>query len=272
MTDSPSFPPGSPEAEGVPAVVVAGGPAPAALAQQTGAELKALIPVAGKPLLTRTLGRLLRARLVTDIVAVAPAAAAPHLAAFGNRVRWVEAGDSLVENLFRGLDALPEVSCALVAGGDLPVLEPEEVDAFVSSARESGGEFVYSIIPRAVCEAAFPGIERTYVTLRDGTFTGGNLMLLDKDAMLRNAEVIRESFAARKKPLKLCRMLGWGFLARLLFHRLTVAQAVARGGELLRCRAAAIPAGASTSFDVDKPSDLEFVERLVRSHDNGARH
>jgi len=252
-----------------PAVVVAGGPAPEALADRTGAAFKAMIPVAGQPLLRRTLRRLVCAPSLGQIVTVAPTAAAAVVESFGDRIRWLESGDSLVENLFRGLHALPDGSFVLVASGDLPLLDPEEVDAFVSRARDTNAEFVYSLIPKEVCEEAFPGMKRTCVSLRDGVFTGGNLMLVHKDTMLRNADMIRESFAARKKPLVLGRMLGWGFLLRLLCHRLTVAQAVARGGELLHCRAAAVPAGPSTSFDIDKPSDLELAEQLLQGVDHG---
>lgn len=74
----------------------------------------------------------------------------------------------------------------------------------------------------------------------------------------------REIFARRKSPLKLCNWLGWGFLIKLLCHRLTVADAETRTSALLEMRCKAIiTRHACIGMDIDKPSDLELARRTL---------
>ena len=58
-------------------------------------------------------------------------------------------------------------------------------------------------------------MQRTTLNVREGTFTGGNLMLLNGRVVLDHRETVMQAYAARKKPLQLGGMLGWGLLARI---------------------------------------------------------
>ena len=126
------------------------------------------------------------------------------------------------------------------------------------------GQLYYPIIPKDACLSAYPDAQRTYGKLRDGVFTGGNMMLMAKDIIPGGQQKAREIFARRKSPLKLCNWLGWGFLIKLLCHRLTVADAEARTSALLEMRCKAIiTRHACIGMDIDKPSDLELARRTL---------
>ena len=126
------------------------------------------------------------------------------------------------------------------------------------------GQLYYPIIPKDACLSAYPDAQRTYGKLRDGVFTGGNMMLMAKEIIPGGQQKAREIFARRKSPLKLCNWLGWGFLLKLLCHRLTVADAETRTSALLEMRCKAIiTRHACIGMDIDKPSDLELARRTL---------
>ena len=107
-------------------------------------------------------------------------------------------------------------------------------------------------------------MKRTYLRLTNGMFTGGNLVLVRPDALLRQRDLVRRTYAARKQPLRLAAMLGWGVLWRLLCRRLSVADAAAAVSRLLGVRSqAVITEHAELGADVDHVSDLETMARFL---------
>ena len=79
-------------------------------------------------------------------------------------------------------------------------------------------------------------------------------------AYLRQRELIRRAHAARKRPFRLARMVGWGVLWRLWRGRLTLAEAEAA---LTRVFGASVRAvvteHAELGADVDRAADLEAM-------------
>jgi len=110
---------------------------------------KALAPLAGEPLLVRTLRRLAPTGLVDDAVIVTPASHADALErvvgeAFPDaRMTFVPGGAERQHSVMRGLDALDE-SVEIVAIHDAarPFVAPETVLRAVEAARECGAATV----------------------------------------------------------------------------------------------------------------------------------
>ena len=134
----------------------------------------------------------------------------------------------------------------------------------VVAARPEALALLEGTLPADVLLSAYPDAKRTYGKLRDGIFTGGNMMLMAKEIIPGGQQKAREIFARRKSPLKLCNWLGWGFLIKLLCHRLTLADAETRTSALLEMRCKAIiTRHACIGMDIDKPSDLELARRTL---------
>jgi hypothetical protein len=156
---------------------------------------------------------------------------------------------------------------ALVTTCDVPLITAEAVDHFIEESLHSGADIAYPIVTKEVCEARFPMGKRTYAKLVDGTFTGGNMVVLSRHFLENSMGLTQAAFAGRKSPLKLARLFGVGFILKFLLHRLSTADAVARASHVLQCRAAAIVSPyAEMAFDVDKVSDLEEVERRLKGY------
>ena len=131
---------------------------------------------------------------------------------------------------------------------------------------ESPGD--WSIIPKDSCERRFPEGRRTYVRLRDGTFTGGNGVVLTRQFVAMRGELIGRLYAARKNPVKLAALLGIGILFGLVTGRLRLAQLEARASRLVGGRVAAvISTYPELGFDVDKLEDLNLARRAAESFD-----
>ncbi|MCE9560309.1 MAG: acylneuraminate cytidylyltransferase, partial [Armatimonadetes bacterium] len=60
----------------------------------------------------------------------------------------------------------------------------------------------------------FPGMKRTTWKLRAGTFTGGNIVLMNTKLMRQSIPKLNEAYANRKNVLKIAKMLGFSTLVQ----------------------------------------------------------
>ncbi|NCO34909.1 MAG: hypothetical protein AUJ92_21670 [Armatimonadetes bacterium CG2_30_59_28] len=229
-----------------------------------GTSCKALIPLHdGRTCIDCVLDALRESHSVATVVVVGETALAEAAQQAGAQL--VEQGVSVVENLFIGFSSLGWPRQCLICTCDVPLLTPASVDFIVRAGTEVNADVVYPIISREVSEAAFPRARRTYATLTDGTFTGGNLMLLNGEFVRRSKSTIQSVFAARKSPIKLCRMLGLRFILRFLMKKLSVAEVERRVCSLLNCTGRALVCPfPEVGFDVDQPEDLEAVSEFMQ--------
>jgi hypothetical protein len=180
----------------------------------------------------------------------------------------VEPGDSVVENLRRGVAALAGgEEELLVAAGDAPLMTGEAVQRFVAACRAAGADFGYPVVPRWACEARFPGVRRTYVRLREGRFTGGNCFYLTPRAVPAAVAWLDRVYRARKRPAQLARLLGLGLVLRLALGRAGIAEAERAADRLLgvRTRGVVCAEDPELGVDVDDADDLALVRRLLES-------
>jgi hypothetical protein len=102
-------------------------------------------------------------------------------------------------------------------------------------------------------------------------FTGGNLMLVKPEFIRSNWEVIAGAYAARKQVSRLARIIGLRVLARVVVGQvvpsvLRLSYLEAAVSRLVRADVAAvISCYPEIGEDVDKPSDLEAVRKILAS-------
>jgi molybdopterin-guanine dinucleotide biosynthesis protein A len=175
------------------AIVLAGGEEP--WARKYGVRSKALVPYRGRPMAEWVLEALEEAGLAVIYVGENPGLSpAPRLT--------LPDRGSLLGNLEAALDHVE--GKVLVATADIPHLRAEAVRFVLEKAPEAA--LVYPIVPKERVEARFPGNRRTYARLKEGTFTGGNLLLLDKALFFQALPLARRVVALRKNPLALARL------------------------------------------------------------------
>jgi len=246
----------------VDAVVLAGRRNAGRLASVSDVAWEALIPVAGRPMVQWVIEALEGSESVSRILLVG----APEVqsAVRGKKVSAVTPGVDLLTSLSRGIRASNRSCPVLVVTGDLPLLTPEAVEDFLDQCSETSAEFYYPIISKQLNEAKYPGMRRTYGRVRDGTFTGGNIVLVEPAAFYRCYDRIAAFVRHRKNPLRQASLLGWTFTVRLLAGTLTVEQVERRVREIFGVRAVAVWARyPEIAVDVDKPSDLQLVNSVL---------
>jgi hypothetical protein len=170
----------------------------------------------------------------------------------------------MVDSLLRALSRLNTDKHVLVLTSDIPLITPEALEDFLQQCVKREADIYYSFVPKEAIEEKYPGVHRTYVRLSDGTFTGGNVVLINPQVVLERGQRILQAVQLRKHPVKLCRMLGFKFLLKLMRGKLSVAEIEKRVGEILGFIGAGIVSNyPEVGVDVDKPSDLELAKAFL---------
>ena len=247
----------------VDALILAGAPNNNKLAAVSPESYEALIPVAGRPMIEFVVEALRDSPSVGKIVIVGPQRL-DYLADEGKIEAVVPSGDSLMANLSMGLAALGQPRLALVTTADIPLLTAAAIEDFLDRCSHYSADFYYSIVHKGASEAKYPEAKRTYIRLKEGTFTGGNMFLVNPEVLKLGYNFAEQMYRLRKEPLKMCRALGFGFFLRLLLGMLTITALERRFEELLKARGKAIASPyPEVGLDVDKPIDYELVSKYI---------
>ena len=250
-------------------VVLGGGDPGDPFAAAHGVAVKPLVPVAGLPMALYVLRAL---RACPEIRQVAYVGPVPPGGEDLVNLRVTDHG-SLIGNLEVGVAALqrpadgqedPGPHRIRVITADIPMVSAAMLSELLRSAPDAG--LVYPVVRKEDCERAYPGVKRTYARLKDGTFTGGNLFLIDAALVGQFLPRLREVLAARKQPLKLAALIGPLVLLRMLTGRLSIVQLQERVGEILGVKARAlVTSHAAVGTDIDKDDDLELATRVLEA-------
>lgn len=237
------------------AVILAGGGAGDPLALHAGVAAKAHVPLGGRPMVSYVIAALRASRFIGPIVYVGepPSEVAAQL------TRAVPAGQQFVESLRAGCEAALTLAepgqRLLLITADLPWLTADAIDHLLAHAPQAA--LVYTIIAKATAEAQFPAQPRTFVRLRGGVYTGGNAVVVTPDVIPRLLPLMERVYQARKRPLVLAGLVGWGTLLKVALRRATLSELEARVSRLLGASARAFETPhASIGADLDRPSQL----------------
>lgn len=231
------------------------------LYQFTCGQPKALLEIAGQPMLAWVLAALHAAQTVRNVVIIG--AESKEL---GVRDYHLPSHGSIVDNLIAGAafcEQLPEPpSHLLLISSDIPLVTAEMIDWNVRAALEKDGEACYHILARETMERRFPNSRRTYFRLREGQFCGADLHLIRRDVFSGYNPAWRKIIDARKNALKMAQLVGVDALVWLMSGRAPVAL----GERLIRERLGLnghllIAPHAEIGMDVDKPPQYAVVAR-----------
>lgn len=241
------------------AIILAGGENSKNLSAGEREPFEAMIRIAGKPMVAFVAEALSGCPRVGRIFILGPEEALATCP-LPERARIMAGGRTIIDTIVSGMNALGHRRKTIVATADIPLLTSAAVEDFLAQCDRTEADLYYPVVTREVNERRFPGNRRTYVRLREGTFTGGNLFLVNPAVVPGCVRVADRLIAQRKNPLRLAAILGWTFVFKFLAGRLSIVEVERRVAELLGVRGAVIQSPyAELGIDVDKPSDLEMV-------------
>jgi GTP:adenosylcobinamide-phosphate guanylyltransferase len=253
------------------ALVLAGSRGPDdPVAKARGVAHKCLALVAGVPMLVRVVETLAASRRIGLIaISLEDPALLGDLPALrplldGGRCKALATGATPSLSVLRALDELPSPLPWLVVTGDHPLLTPAIVEHFCGAALATGADLVAGLTPASAIRSAYPDAQRTYLRFRGEHYSGANLYALLGPECRRAIAFWRRAELERKRPWRLVRAFGWRPLLAYLLGRLTLDAAMARASRITGARVAAVALPcAEAAIDVDKPADLELVERIL---------
>ena len=246
------------------AVVLAGSrPGSDPLAKAFGTDLKALVPIGGKPMVRWPVETLLGCERFSQVRVLAqePERIGAVLPVDPKLVVERSAG-SIAATLER-LCFDPSVQWPLfVTTADHVLLDEGMVDEFCDLGELA--DIAIGVVERDNLMRRLPQSQRTWIHFRSGAFSGANLFLLGGKKVLPALELWRSVEQDRKKAWALLWAFGpINFLAAALRLR-TIHQTLDRIGDKLGVKVEAVDlSDPLAAVDVDKLTDHDLVEKLL---------
>jgi molybdopterin-guanine dinucleotide biosynthesis protein A len=252
------------------AVVLAGGiPQPnEPLYEYSNGDSKALIDIAGKPMVQWVIDALGESKSVDQIIIIGLSPKSGLISKkpvcyLSNQGRMLA---NIVAGVNKSLELNPNGEYVMIVSSDIPALKGEMVDWLVKTAMQTKDDLYYGVCPREVMEARFPTSNRTYTKLKDIELCGADINITHVSMVTDHLDTWEQLIGNRKSPLRQAAVIGWDTLFQLATRQFTLDALVKRACERIGIKGRAIVWDrAEPCMDVDKPHQLELVrEDLAR--------
>lgn len=241
------------------------------IAGKTGMACKAIAPIHGTPMIIRVLDALEASGMVKTIVICGPPASAlpdcPELEErIGcGRVTWLPNLDSPSRSANSGLSRIDRDAPVLLTTADHALLTPSIVQYFLGESQTSDSDATVGVVKYEDVAAAFPGVKRTVIRLRDGGVCGCNLYAFLNNRGRGLVSFWQRAEELRKRPwLLIAQTFGPMAVLSYLLGSLTLDRALnavlAKTGIGVRPVFLPYP---QAGVDVDKVEDMVLVESVL---------
>ena len=255
----------------IPAIVLAGSrPGPDPLLTGTGVSTKALLPIAGQPMLVHVV-RALRASPTVGAITIlaqnsAELAAEPGLAGLAD-LHFADSGQGISSSLAAALP--PGDDPLLVTTADNVLLTSTMIAKFLGDAE--GSDVAVAMVERDTLLARYPQSKRTWLKFRGGWWSGANMFRLRGRRVLPLLDFWGRIERDRKKGLKIVAAFGPWLLTGALLRLFTIQQGVGRAGLRFGLKAKVVPMSEPEAcIDADKPADIDLIEAIFAARRQGA--
>jgi GTP:adenosylcobinamide-phosphate guanylyltransferase len=246
------------------AIVTAGGiPQPKdPLYPYSNGNSKALIDVAGKPMIQWVLDALSESKKVDNVIIIGLSPKSgltckKPLHYISNQGRMLS---NIVTGVNKSLELQKKNEYVLIVSSDIPSLKGEMVDWLVTTAMKTKDDIYYGVCPREVMEARFPTSNRTYTKLSDLEVCGADVNIIHVNQVTQHLDTWEALIGNRKSPLRQAGVIGLDTLYQLWRRQFTLQALVERASERIGIKGRAIVWDrAEPCMDVDKPHQLEIM-------------
>jgi GTP:adenosylcobinamide-phosphate guanylyltransferase len=246
------------------AVVLAGsrpGSDPLAAAFKT--DLKALVPIGGKPMVRWPVEALLASDRFSEVRVLAQEPERIGAALPASPKLRVDKSEATIATTLEKLCFDPTIVWPLfVTTADHVLLNEEMIDEFCDLGEIA--DIAIGVIERDTLMKQLPQSQRTWVHFRSGAYSGANMFLLSGMKVLPALELWRSVEQDRKKGWALLWAFGPLNLLGALLRLRTIHQTLDRIGRRIGAKVEAVDlSDPLAAVDVDKLSDHGLVEQLL---------
>lgn len=251
------------------AILTAGGiPLPEdPLYSYTNGDSKAMVDVAGKPMIQWVLDALGNARHVDNVIIIGLSpkvdiTCKKPMHFISNQGRMLA---NIVAGVEKSLELDPKTEYVLVASSDIPGITAEMVDWLIETCMATRQDIYYGVVPREVMETRYPGSNRTYTKLKDIQLCGADMHITHVSMATEHLDMWEELIGNRKSPLKQAATIGFGTLLKVATRSITLADLVDVITKRLGITGQPILWDhAEPGMDVDKPHQLELLREDLK--------
>ncbi|MHA2169292.1 MAG: cytidylyltransferase domain-containing protein [Candidatus Kariarchaeaceae archaeon] len=222
------------------------------LLKATGVRNKALIPIAGRPIVSYVLEAINGSQLISSIYLVGIKQEDLDLK-ITKPITFLPGVGKRIDNVFSTFEYLAELDDPpehiLSISSDVPLISPEIIDTTIVQMNIplDMKDFYFSILEKDVMEAKFPNVNKRFSRLKEGIFCGGDI-------------------SARKSMVKMILRVSPLFVFRFLLRRLSINHIVNFFKKQFNANITAyINNFAEAGMDLDYPDQLDRFEQLVLS-------
>ena len=252
------------------AIVTAGGiPQPEdPLYTFSNGDAKALVDIAGKPMVQWVLDALGEAKNVDNVIVIglsprSGVTCKKPLHFLSNQGRMLA---NIVAGVNKSLELNKRNKYVLVSSSDIPAIKPEMVDWLVETCMQTKDDLYYGVCSRELMETRFPDSRRTYTKLKGIQLCGADIHVSHVRMATEHLDTWESLIGTRKSPLKQARIIGLDTFFQVFTRSITLEDLVTKiSGRLgIKGRAIMWPF-AEPCMDVDKPNQLELLRADLES-------
>lgn len=245
-------------------LVLAGGRNQGELKEYAATDYEALIKINNIPMIDYVISAVKKATNIDEIAVIGPKKELENT--INKKVDLIiETTNSMVDNIEKGINKLTPQNYVLIVTSDIPLVTADMYDNFIGACQKKQADIYYPIICKEN-NGKFPETEKTYVRLVEGSFTGGNIVIIRPEVLKGILEILKKVMLCRKKPWKLSRLLGLKFLLKLLVGKLSLSEIENRVSEIVGHKSVSIKMDyPEMGFDIDNPGDLEIMSEYIKN-------
>jgi GTP:adenosylcobinamide-phosphate guanylyltransferase len=235
------------------------------LASHFGTELKALVDIAGEPMVTHVVRALHQVSEIGKIIVLAQDPAQLETAVnAGGGASFSASGSGISASI----KAIAGTSVApwpvLVTTADHPLLTPAMIKAFLLGG--SSADLAVAMVEKQSMLAEFPGSKRTWLKFNDGHWSGANLFLMSSDRVGHALDLWAAAEQDRKQVWKLFLHFGPWLALRAITRTIGLSTALEKAGQRLGLTVKLVSMqDPVAAIDVDKPEDHALASVILQS-------
>ena len=191
---------------------------------------KALIDIAGKPMVQWVLDALGEAHTIERVVLIgltdrSGLTCKKPLTYLSNQGKML---DNLKAGTAKVLELNPKAKYILFVSSDIPGIKGEMVDWVVNTCLETSDDLFYNVIRREDMEERFPKSKRTFTPLKDMEVCGGDMNMARASIVNQHSDFWSKLIEARKNPAAQAAMIGPDIIFKFIFRQLTIDDVIQR--------------------------------------------
>ena len=248
------------------AIILAGGiPLPEdPLYTYSKGDAKALIDVAGKPMIQWVVDALSGAKQVDNVIIVGLSPknklkSKKPLHYLSNQGRMLS---NIVAGVTKSIELDKKSEYVMVVSTDIPALKSEMVDWLAEKCMETEDDLYYGVCTSKVMEKRFRGSKRTYTKIKDMELCGADINISHVRMATEHLDMWESLIGSRKNPLKQAGIIGLGLLWQVFTRSITLDELATKISKRIGIKGRAIIwPYAEACMDVDKPHQLELLRK-----------